>query len=260
VPDTDASSRGALARARTLAEGIAARLRDASGLRVERDGDRIAYFAGDRPVARLSPGEGALRVEVDPRAGVGNAQALRRLGTPHPDPARSSEGWRLLVVRTRRDAADVVHALRAPRVKSTGEERRGFARAPRGVAGIVVGGVRVRRAADGPSADDGARVLVDRFWPRGLAHEDAMLTAWMKEVAPSPKVREAYGVAPARLRVFRRAYLAELRGSARAEAVSRLRALHRRGPLTLLTAVRDVSSSPAAVLAEAVSRGRTPHA
>ncbi|HEY5353099.1 MAG TPA: DUF488 family protein, partial [Streptosporangiaceae bacterium] len=33
--------------------------------------------------------------------------------------------------------------------------------------------VRVRRAYDEPASGDGARVLVDRIWPRGLSKEKA---------------------------------------------------------------------------------------
>lgn len=35
--------------------------------------------------------------------------------------------------------------------------------------------VRVRRAYDPPDAEDGARALVDRLWPRGLRKADATL-------------------------------------------------------------------------------------
>ncbi|MEZ4500717.1 MAG: DUF488 family protein, partial [Thermomicrobiales bacterium] len=45
--------------------------------------------------------------------------------------------------------------------------------------------VQVRRAYDLPQADDGARVLVDRLWPRGISKEKAHFTEWCKEVAPS---------------------------------------------------------------------------
>jgi len=32
--------------------------------------------------------------------------------------------------------------------------------------------IRVRRAYDAPSAEDGRRVLVDRVWPRGLRRKN----------------------------------------------------------------------------------------
>jgi uncharacterized protein YeaO (DUF488 family) len=59
-------------------------------------------------------------------------------------------------------------------------------------------------------------------------------------------------------RGFRRHYLAELRGGAAAALVSRLRSLHRKGGVTLLTGVRDLPHCAAIVLAHAVTHGRTP--
>jgi uncharacterized protein YeaO (DUF488 family) len=110
--------------------------------------------------------------------------------------------------------------------------------------------VRVRRVYDDPSAEDGARVLVDRVWPRGLRKDALRLDDWIKDVAPSSELRTWYGHDPARFDEFRRRYLGELTGSAQRAALGRLRALASSGkPLTLLTATRDVDHSQAAVLA-----------
>jgi uncharacterized protein YeaO (DUF488 family) len=43
--------------------------------------------------------------------------------------------------------------------------------------------IRVRRVYEPPSPQDGARVLVDRVWPRGLRKDAARLDAWAKDVA-----------------------------------------------------------------------------
>jgi uncharacterized protein YeaO (DUF488 family) len=110
--------------------------------------------------------------------------------------------------------------------------------------------VRVRRAYDEPQRGDGARVLVDRLWPRGLSRERADLDEWCKDVAPSPELRKWYAHDPERFAEFRRRYRAELRTPARAEALDHLRALARRRNLTLLTATKAADISEAAVLAE----------
>src|SRR5579859_6460214 len=111
-------------------------------------------------------------------------------------------------------------------------------------------GIRVRRVYDRPSAADGARVLVDRLWPRGLAKDAAQLDDWAKDAAPSAGLRQWYGHDPAKFDEFRRRYLGELTGSSQRAALGRLRALAASGrPLTLLTATRDVDHSQAAVLA-----------
>ena len=109
--------------------------------------------------------------------------------------------------------------------------------------------VRVRRVYDEPSAADGARVLVDRVWPRGLRKDATRLDDWAKDVAPSTELRKWYGHDPAKFGEFRQRYLNELAGSAPCAALGRLRALAAKGPLTLLTATRDVDHSQAAVLA-----------
>jgi len=109
--------------------------------------------------------------------------------------------------------------------------------------------IRVRRVYDEPSPDDGTRVLVDRVWPRGLRKDAAHLDEWAKDVAPSTELRTWYQHDPAKFGEFRRRYTAELGEPGPAEALDRIRALAATGPVTLLTATRDVDISQAAVLA-----------
>lgn len=115
--------------------------------------------------------------------------------------------------------------------------------------------IRIRRVYDAPSAEDGARVLVDRVWPRGMRKEDARLTEWAKDVAPSRELRTWYSHDPDKFAEFRRRYVEELASPGPAEAVARLRALAAEGPLTLLTATRQIDLSQAAVLADVLRDG-----
>jgi uncharacterized protein YeaO (DUF488 family) len=110
--------------------------------------------------------------------------------------------------------------------------------------------VRLRRVYDQPGPADGRRVLVDRLWPRGLSKERAALDDWLQAVAPSDELRRWYGHQPGRFGDFRQRYQRELRGPESSAALARLRELTRSGPVTLLTATRDVAHSQAAVLAE----------
>ena len=119
-------------------------------------------------------------------------------------------------------------------------------------------GIRVRRVYDPPSPDDGARVLVDRIWPRGLRKDAARLDEWAKDVAPSTELRQWYGHDPARFGEFRVRYLSELYGGPQRAALGRLRALASARPLTLLTATRDVEHSQAAVLARLLRQDDQP--
>ncbi|HSU99590.1 MAG TPA: DUF488 domain-containing protein [Roseiarcus sp.] len=108
--------------------------------------------------------------------------------------------------------------------------------------------IRVKRIYDPPDREDGARVLVDRLWPRGVSKERARLTLWLKEIAPSDGLRRWFGHDPARFAEFARRYRAEL--SANSEAVGRLEELVKTGRVTLLYGARDEEHNEARVLAD----------
>jgi uncharacterized protein YeaO (DUF488 family) len=113
--------------------------------------------------------------------------------------------------------------------------------------------VRLKRAYEAASADDGYRVLVDRLWPRGVSRKQAQLDQWEKDLAPSSKLREWFGHEPGRFPEFRRRYIDELRANAQ-----RLRELRRRarlGTVTLVYAAHDSEHNDAVVLAEVLRRG-----
>jgi uncharacterized protein YeaO (DUF488 family) len=77
---------------------------------------------------------------------------------------------------------------------------------------------------------------------------------WDKAVAPSTELREWYSHDVKKFPAFRERYLAELEAPERSEALEHLRDLSSSGPVTLLTATRDVEHSQAAVLAEWLRR------
>lgn len=109
--------------------------------------------------------------------------------------------------------------------------------------------VQVRRVYDHRVRGDGTRVLVDRIWPRGMTKEKADVDEWCKQIAPSNELRKWYNHAPERFEEFARRYQEELTEPARAEVLTHLRYLARRGSLTLLTASEAVDISEATVLA-----------
>lgn len=118
--------------------------------------------------------------------------------------------------------------------------------------------VQVRRVYDDPDPSDGARVLVDRLWPRGMTKERAALTEWCKEVAPSTELRRWYGHDPERWTEFGERYRAELADDDHAPALARLEELAAAGPLTLLTASKRDDISEAAVLRDLLNAGEHP--
>jgi uncharacterized protein YeaO (DUF488 family) len=107
-------------------------------------------------------------------------------------------------------------------------------------------GIRIKRVYDPPDADDGARVLVDRLWPRGLRKEIATLTLWLKEIAPSPELRKWFGHDPARWAQFEQRYRTELAGNG--AAVAQLIDFVKHGRVTLLYAAHDLRHNHAVVL------------
>ena len=113
--------------------------------------------------------------------------------------------------------------------------------------------VKVRRIYEEPLDADGARILVDRLWPRGMSKGKAHLDEWCKAVAPSAELRRWYGHDPQRFEEFKRRYQAELRTPEAADVLAHLGGLAQHGPLTLLTATKDAGISEAAVLCALIS-------
>jgi len=106
----------------------------------------------------------------------------------------------------------------------------------------------IKRIYDEPADEDGARILVDRLWPRGISKDEAHLTAWFKDLAPSDELRRWYDHDPKRFDEFAASYRAELDEAH--DAIERLRdTVDLRRRITLLTATRDLDHSHVIVLA-----------
>ena len=97
--------------------------------------------------------------------------------------------------------------------------------------------IRLKRAYEEPSEDDGTRILVERLWPRGLSKERAAIDLWPKEVAPSTELRKWYGHDPDKWEEFRRRYRAEL--DTKGEVLDDLERRLREGPVTFVYAAKD---------------------
>lgn len=106
--------------------------------------------------------------------------------------------------------------------------------------------VIIQRIYDSSQTGNGARVLVDRLWPRGISKEKAGLDAWLKEVAPSSELRTWFGHDPARWNEFKRRYKKELKDN-QSEDMKRLRAMAQE-PLILLYGAKDERHNQAIVL------------
>lgn len=106
--------------------------------------------------------------------------------------------------------------------------------------------LRIKRVYEPAEAGDGARVLVDRVWPRGVTKAAAALTLWLKDVAPSTALRKWFGHEPERWEEFRRRYHAELAQDE--AALGELRELRQKGRVTLLYGAHDTEHNQAVAL------------
>lgn len=106
----------------------------------------------------------------------------------------------------------------------------------------------MKRIYEDFSQEDGYRVLVDRLWPRGVSKVEAQLDEWLKEIAPSTKLRKWFDHDPDKFDAFSDRYKGEL--TREEEVVDRLLNIAEEQRVTLLYAARDETHNHAAVLKE----------
>lgn len=98
-----------------------------------------------------------------------------------------------------------------------------------------------------PAAEsDGKRLLIDRLWPRGVKKETLRMDGWLKEVAPTDRLRKWFSHDPAKRDEFQKRYRTEL--SAQPEKWRPLLAFTAKSKVTLLFSARDLEHNNAAVL------------
>jgi uncharacterized protein YeaO (DUF488 family) len=114
--------------------------------------------------------------------------------------------------------------------------------------------IRLKRAYEQSSRNDGFRILVERLWPRGVTKAKAALDLWLKDVAPTPELRRWFGHDPAKWKQFERRYWKELK--ARPAAVALLRQKIKQGTVTLVYAAHDEEHNGARALKEFLEHGK----
>jgi uncharacterized protein YeaO (DUF488 family) len=119
---------------------------------------------------------------------------------------------------------------------------------------MATGGFLVKRVYEPASAQDGARILVDRLWPRGVSKERAELDEWAKELSPSNELRKWYHAdREGRFPEFAQRYAAELAAPEQQERLAALRERAESGTVTLLTGAADPAHSHLTVLLDALT-------
>ena len=112
--------------------------------------------------------------------------------------------------------------------------------------------VKLKRIYEEASKNDGARILVDRVWPRGISKEKANLDEWLKEIGPSTELRKWFNHDPEKYSEFKKKYKKELKEGKQKEEVDKLKEIVKSesGPVTLLYAAKDEKHNQAQVLKE----------
>ena len=114
---------------------------------------------------------------------------------------------------------------------------------------------RVKRVYERASPEDGARVLVDRLWPRGVSKTQAQMNLWLRDAAPSDALRKWFAHDPRKWEAFRRRYQTELK--TKPKILETLKGLEQKHQVvTLLFAASDPRRNNAIVLAGILNNRR----
>lgn len=108
---------------------------------------------------------------------------------------------------------------------------------------------RIKRVYEPPSPEDGFRILVDRLWPRGLSKDSAHIDLWLKDIAPSDRLRKWFSHDPKKWPEFKRRFSKELEKSS--DAVATLKTLAKqKKAITLVYGAKDEEHNNAVFLLE----------
>src|SRR5512139_2924996 len=112
--------------------------------------------------------------------------------------------------------------------------------------------IRIKRIYEESSKEDGFRILVERLWPRGISKERANIQLWLKEVAPSPELRNWYGHDVAKWIEFKKRYQQELKG--KEVMLKEITRQAEKGTVTFVYAARDEEHNSTLVLKEYLNK------
>jgi len=108
--------------------------------------------------------------------------------------------------------------------------------------------IGVKRAYEEASTSDGFRILVDKYWPRGLSKQRARIDLWLREISPSDQLRKWYSHDPRKWESFQKKYADEL--LAKKALLDKVREIERtKGRVTLLFSSKEQRYNNAVALA-----------
>jgi uncharacterized protein YeaO (DUF488 family) len=97
--------------------------------------------------------------------------------------------------------------------------------------------VKTKRVYEPAAAADGTRVLIMRYWPRGIRKE--RVDIWLRELAPVVPLLRAYLDGKLTWAQYVPRYRAGLKRPEAQAALGEARALAKKGPITLLCGCPD---------------------
>lgn len=107
--------------------------------------------------------------------------------------------------------------------------------------------LKIKRAYEVPDPEDGFRILVDRLWPRGVTKEKARIDLWLKEIAPSPKLRKWYAHDLKKWESFQMKYETELKNNG--ELIKEIKQIEKEHQkITLIYSTKDIKHNSATIL------------
>jgi len=106
--------------------------------------------------------------------------------------------------------------------------------------------IKIKRVYEAQSPDDGIRFLVERLWPRGMKKESLVIQAWLKDVSPSPELRQWFQHDPEKWDEFQKRYRMELVSNP--QSWKPILETLKKDDVTLLYAARDIEKNSASLL------------
>ena len=114
--------------------------------------------------------------------------------------------------------------------------------------------IKTKRIYAKPETGIGARILVDRLWPRDLRKDEAKIDLWLKDIAPSEELRQWFAHGLKKWDEFKQRYFAEL--NAKPELPEPVYAHAKAGATTLLFGAKDEKHNNAVALKEFIETNR----
>lgn len=107
--------------------------------------------------------------------------------------------------------------------------------------------IKIKRIYEKYSSDDGYRILIDRLWPRGVLKNKAHVDLWLKEIAPTDKLRKWFSHDPKKWNAFKKKYMKELNeNKCMVDKIKNLK--NEYSTITLVFAAKDEEHNNAVVL------------